>query len=403
MSTKVNEILALVADLSNRCRELEEHNAKLEEELRRKQAGLAGLRHLMAEEKAAHEMELAEAKGKLRTTKRKLAKREQLVESQRKMARAKVTLDVGGTRFTTTLATLGDSVLAALFYGGQDLESGEDGAVFIDRDPWAFGAILQWLRTKILPPVSTETQRQTLKVEATHYGLDTLAQELEKLQFEKPNSPDTPDAPRTRDATVSQTKGTENNQDKPHKLMKIGAEQFLNLINRRTLPTLRLNSCDLRGFDFYGLDLCQANLHGCNLDGVDLRHAKLSGACLAECSLRGAFLSNADLSRANCQRADLADAKMKQTSLVCADLTGASMARSVLDHANFEGAVLNSADMTMVKAKGATFKGASLASANLEQAHLENCVLDGADMSGARHQSEALPPIAQPKSREAIK
>lgn len=79
------------------------------------------------------------------------------------------------------------------------------------------------------------------------------------------------------------------------------------------------------------------------------------------------------------------------------------MARSVLDHANFEGAVLNSADMTMVKAKGATFKGASLASANLEQAHLENCVLDGADMSGARHQSEALPPIAQPKSREAIK
>lgn len=140
---RVNEILALVADLSNRCRELEEHNAKLEEELRRKQAGLAGLRHLMAEEKAAHEMELAEAKGKLRTTKRKLAKREQLVESQRKMARAKVTLDVGGTRFTTTLATLGDSVLAALFYGGQDLESGEDGAVFIDRDPWAFGAILQ--------------------------------------------------------------------------------------------------------------------------------------------------------------------------------------------------------------------------------------------------------------------
>ena len=60
-----------------------------------------------------------------------------------------VTLDVGGTKYRTTLSTLTkypDSMLGAMFSGRHDLPQQEDGSYFIDRDGEAFKYILMYLR-----------------------------------------------------------------------------------------------------------------------------------------------------------------------------------------------------------------------------------------------------------------
>jgi hypothetical protein len=64
-----------------------------------------------------------------------------------------VTLDVGGQKFTTTTATLGQepSYLAGLFSGLFIVEPDRDGNFFIDRSPTWFGPILQYLRTREFP------------------------------------------------------------------------------------------------------------------------------------------------------------------------------------------------------------------------------------------------------------
>ena len=62
-----------------------------------------------------------------------------------------VTLDVGGTKYRTTLSTLTkypDSMLGAMFSGRHDLPQQEDGSYFIDRDGEVFKYILMYLRDR---------------------------------------------------------------------------------------------------------------------------------------------------------------------------------------------------------------------------------------------------------------
>lgn len=66
-----------------------------------------------------------------------------------------VLLNVGGRSFATSRATLGkhpDSLLAKLV---SDTPSEDlcylDGALFLDRDPDCFAAVLHWLRYEELP------------------------------------------------------------------------------------------------------------------------------------------------------------------------------------------------------------------------------------------------------------
>ena len=62
-----------------------------------------------------------------------------------------VTLDVGGTKYRTTLSTLTkypDSMLGAMFSGRHDLPQQEDGSYFIDRDGEMFKYILMYLRDR---------------------------------------------------------------------------------------------------------------------------------------------------------------------------------------------------------------------------------------------------------------
>ena len=64
-----------------------------------------------------------------------------------------ITLNVGGTRYTTTLSTLTkypDSMLGVMFSGRHDLPQQEDGSYFIDRDGEVFKYILMYLRDRDL-------------------------------------------------------------------------------------------------------------------------------------------------------------------------------------------------------------------------------------------------------------
>jgi hypothetical protein len=134
---------------------------------------------------------------------------------------------------------------------------------------------VQWLRTGIVPTIHDSVHRRTLMLEASHYGLDQLVQELELEE----------------QAEGEQERAKRKKENNPFGCIKITSEQYLDLINRPPHLGLKLNGCDLRGFDFYGMDLRRANFHRCNLAGVDLRCAKLAEACFVECRLRDAKLS----------------------------------------------------------------------------------------------------------------
>jgi hypothetical protein len=64
--------------------------------------------------------------------------------------KSKVKLDVGGTIYATsrtTLTSVRDSMLDAMFSGRHALEEDEDGCIFIDRDGATFKLVLEYLRS----------------------------------------------------------------------------------------------------------------------------------------------------------------------------------------------------------------------------------------------------------------
>lgn len=89
---------------------------------------------------------------------------------------SKIKLDVGGTRFTTTMTTLQrfpESMLGAMFSGRHALVLDEEGYFFIDRDGKHFRHILNFLRD----PENYHNMKfedsvvKELKVEVNYYGL----------------------------------------------------------------------------------------------------------------------------------------------------------------------------------------------------------------------------------------
>jgi len=88
-----------------------------------------------------------------------------------------VQLDVGGSKFTTSLTTLcrfPESLLGVMFSGRHELAVSSDGCYFIDRDGSHFKHILNFLRDpenfcEYGP--STDREIRELRIEATYYGL----------------------------------------------------------------------------------------------------------------------------------------------------------------------------------------------------------------------------------------
>jgi hypothetical protein len=92
-----------------------------------------------------------------------------------------VTLNVGGTKYTTSLSTLTkypDSMLGAMFSGRHALPQQEDGSFFIDRDGDTFRYVLLYLRddrlARALVPQLESTLRLHLQFDAEYFQLREL-------------------------------------------------------------------------------------------------------------------------------------------------------------------------------------------------------------------------------------
>lgn len=89
----------------------------------------------------------------------------------------RITLDVGGTLFVTTIATLcsqPDSMLATMFS-----ERWEKKDRFLDRSGEYFRLILDWLRSPSVSPAVEPLKRAALMTEARYFLLDRLCTLLE--------------------------------------------------------------------------------------------------------------------------------------------------------------------------------------------------------------------------------
>ena len=87
-----------------------------------------------------------------------------------------ITLNVGGTLFTTFKSTLvkhEGSMLAALFSGRYPLAKDANGNPFIDRNPQMFAITLDWLRSDkmILPANLSAEERMRLDDDLDYFGL----------------------------------------------------------------------------------------------------------------------------------------------------------------------------------------------------------------------------------------
>ncbi|CAF0944080.1 unnamed protein product [Didymodactylos carnosus] len=107
-------------------------------------------------------------------------------EIQAKLAqtsgKGKVTLNVGGEIFQTTIETLTvekPSFFTALFSRQWHVEKDEEGSLFIDRDGWLFGHILKYFRTGEIDIQNDDpVLRKDLMIEARYYHLERFAELL---------------------------------------------------------------------------------------------------------------------------------------------------------------------------------------------------------------------------------
>ena len=92
----------------------------------------------------------------------------------------RIRLDVGGTMFATTKSTLTritDSFFAAMFGGRFALKPEEDGSFFIDRDPFVFRHVLNFLRGESVKLEQlSQAEREALVRDAVFYQIAELAE-----------------------------------------------------------------------------------------------------------------------------------------------------------------------------------------------------------------------------------
>lgn len=103
----------------------------------------------------------------------------------------RITLNIGGHRFETTVSTLykdTNSLLSKMFSGKYELTQDSDGSYFIDRDGSCFRYILNYLRNLAVYIPPNRMLHLKLLREATYYQLDGLVEHiktgLKKLEQE---------------------------------------------------------------------------------------------------------------------------------------------------------------------------------------------------------------------------
>jgi len=131
-------------------------------------------------------------------TKRLKRKREELDIEQKEIAEFKmkmiqvsennkkmVKLNVGGEIFSTTISTFNKepSMLSAMFSGNFNMEPGQDGAYFIDRDPKYFPMILNYLRMNVIDTEDMgDKEKNELLREVEYYQIPSLLSLLKNFE-----------------------------------------------------------------------------------------------------------------------------------------------------------------------------------------------------------------------------
>ena len=109
-----------------------------------------------------------------------------------KISRQKITLDIGGYKFSTSLHTLRaepESMLGTMFSGRHPITKQEDGSVFIDRDGTHFRIILNYLRgcitsSELLP--DNKLLLSELLTEVNYYQLKGFEKMIKPEEKESP-------------------------------------------------------------------------------------------------------------------------------------------------------------------------------------------------------------------------
>lgn len=142
-----------------------------------------------------------------------------------------------------------------------------------------------------------------------------------------------------------------------------------------------LGDANLTGVNFSGANLNGANLGDANLSGANLSGANLTGADLGSTNLSGANLSCANLSRADLNRADLSSTNLNRADLNRADLNRTDLSSANFSHADLSNAILFGANLSEANLRSANLNHADLCRADLSGADLSHAILNGTNLS----------------------
>ena len=229
-----------------------------------------------------------------------------------------ITVNVGGSVYTTTLATLTrveGSMLGAL---AEALSDGE--VLFIDRDGPSFRYVLNYLRDPFAKPLLPRdpTERDQLAREVDFYGLPGLLGGSSTT--EAAGGGWKGETACTRVLPQSELYGLQSGNViyRPRPLNNITYVSTFPNGSRHgeegPFPRVwKQYPChDLRGLSLRYMDLRMWNLRGCNLAGVDATGADFTGANLSDANLSGANLQEAMLLTANLTRSKFSGADVRR-------------------------------------------------------------------------------------------
>lgn len=118
------------------------------------------------------------------------------------------------------------------------------------------------------------------------------------------------------------------------------AGELLATIEADTMRGTDYSGGTLREADLSRMDLSGAKFHAANLEQAVLNGCKLRKTDLSACDLRYAELREADLTGANLQKAQLNPSHLEGATLVGADLTGADVHGAHFEGAKFDGSTI---------------------------------------------------------------
>ena len=296
---RVVPVVQQLTDIQNR---LQKGAVAVEELMSRKRREF---RDEMEAERKELKVEKAAAMEEIRKEREKLEEQKKAMEGVYKFQSSKIKLDIGGTKFTTSLETLCNepgSMLEAMFSGRHKLVPDEDGYYFVDRDGTHFRYILNYLRDGTvreggLPSGSKSLQE--LKIEADFYQLQGLLKFLEgRSPFPIVTQNDVDECFRTKGFTFHSPDGSLSYGSRiTRKTISFASKD----LTRRNFSSAKFNhTASFRGsilkganfsncwfdesVDFTNADLREANFEGCGGGSsklfyhVKFAEAKLDGA-----------------------------------------------------------------------------------------------------------------------------